>query len=406
MVTFKNQILRGLGWAGALRGFVKVLALVKLVVLARVLTPEAFGQFGIAVLALSFFETLTETGVNQVLIYSDRKLEDLLDSAWIVSIVRGVAIAILIGLSAYPLSWYFHDSRVVPLVLLIAVAPLLRGFVNPMIVTFVKELDFRREFYFRSASAIVDVTAAVTIGVLTHSPAAFVGALLLSATSDLILSFAFTTIRPRFRFLSNYLREIVGYGKWVTISGIAYWIADQLDDFVVGRIYGTTSLGIYQAGYKIATLPVTEISGTVNQVAFPTLSKVREDRQKLRHAFLVSALSSNAFGLTLAVIVGFFPGLIVNTFLGPAWEPVIPIVRILALFGALRTAESSFQPLFLATGKPNIPSMGNVIKVITLVLGLMLWGRLGLTGVSRAALFSVTFTVPYYVLAALPVLRR
>src|SRR3989338_5844843 len=148
MVTFKGEILRGLGWAGTLRVFVKLLTFVKLVVLARVLTPEAFGQFGIAVLVLTFFETLTETGINQVLIYSERKLEDLLDSAWIVSIVRGVAIALLVGLSAYPLSWYFHDPHILPLVLLISIAPLLRGFVNPMIVTFVKELDFRREFLF------------------------------------------------------------------------------------------------------------------------------------------------------------------------------------------------------------------------------------------------------------------
>lgn len=404
-MAFRGQILRGLGWAGALRVFVKLLSLAKLAVLARVLTPEAFGQFGIAVLALSFFETVTETGVNQVLIYSERKLKDLLDSAWIVSIVRGVAIAILIGLSAFPLSWYFHDAHVFPLVFLIAVAPFVRGFVNPMIVTFVKELDFRREFLFRSASAIVDVVAAVTIGILTHSPVAFVGAIVLSATTDVILSFVLFTIRPRFRFLKTYLSEIVGYGKWVTLTGIGSWFSSELDDMIVGRLYGVGALGIYQAGYKISTLPVTEIAGTVNQVSFPVLSKSRRDSRTFRRIFWSSFLISNAIGAGVASLLLLFPELLVRLLLGADWLPVIPVIRILALFGVLRTVESSVQPLLLSVGKPQVATIGNFLKVIGLVAGLMIWGRQGVEGVALAALLSVSLSIPYYMVTMVRILR-
>ena len=405
MVTFKGEILRGLGWAGALRVFVKLLTFVKLVVLARVLTPEAFGQFGIAVLVLTFFETLTETGINQVLIYSERKLEDLLDSGWMVSIVRGVAIALLVGLSAYPLSWYFHDPHILPLVLLISIAPLLRGFVNPMIVTFVKELDFRREFLFRSASAIVDVIAAVSIGVLTHSPIAFVGALLLSATTDLILSFVLFTLRPRFRFLKTYLSEIVGYGKWVTLTGIGSWFSSELDDLIVGRLYGVGALGIYQAGYKISTLPVTEIAGTVNQVSFPVLSKVRGDSRSFRRIFWAGFFVSNAIGTSVALLLLLFPELSVQLVLGSGWLQVIPVIRILALFGVLRTIESSVQPLLLSLGKPQVATIGNFLKVIGLVTGLVVWGGQGVEGVAFAALFSVLFSIPYYMMSVARILR-
>lgn len=404
-VAFRGQILKGLGWAGALRVFVKLLSLAKLAVLARVLTPEAFGQFGIAVLALSFFETVTETGVNQVLIYSERKLKDLLDSAWIVSIVRGVAIAILIGLSAFPLSWYFHDAQVLPLVFLIAVAPFVRGFVNPMIVTFVKELDFRREFLFRSASAIVDVVAAVTIGILTHSPVAFVGAIVLSATTDVILSFVLFTIRPRFRFLKTYLSEIIGYGKWVTLTGIGSWFSSELDDMIVGRLYGVGALGIYQAGYKISTLPVTEIAGTVNQVSFPVLSKSRRDSRTFRRIFWSSFLISNAIGAGVASLLLLFPELSVQLLLGADWLPVIPVIRILVLFGVLRTVESSVQPLLLSIGKPQVATIGNFLKVIGLVAGLMIWGRQGVEGVALAALFSVLLSIPYYMVTMVRILR-
>lgn len=406
LMGYRSRVVGGVGWIGALRVFVRLLTVIKIAVLARVLTPMAFGQFGIAAMALAFFETLTETGVNQVLTYSDRKLEDLIDSAWIVSIARGAAIGLCIALVAYPLSWYFHDPQTPRLVFLIALVPLIKGFINPMTVVYTKELKFEKEFALRSVLGIVDFFAAVTVGILTHSALAFVAALLVSGALEVVLSFLIFEIRPKLRFSPAYLGEILHYGKWITLSGVAFWVADQLDDFVAGGMYGTAALGVYQAGYKIATLPVTEISGTVNQVAFPALSKVKEDRTQFRKVFFLSALSSQAFGILLAIIVGLFPVLVVRILLGPGWESVIPIVRILALFGAMRAIESSFQPLFLAAGRPKIPSIGNIMKVATLAIGLFLWARNGLVGVSYAALFSVAFTVPYYLWAALPILRR
>ena len=76
--------------------FTRAVAILKIAILARILTPRDFGLFGIAALALGFFETLTETGINQALIHSDRKTEELVDSAWVVAISRGVLISVLI----------------------------------------------------------------------------------------------------------------------------------------------------------------------------------------------------------------------------------------------------------------------------------------------------------------------
>ena len=74
--------------------------IVKTAILARILTPVDFGQFGAAALSLSLFEVLTETGVNQALIYSDKKGE-LVNQAWTVAIIRGIIISVLIALSAW-----------------------------------------------------------------------------------------------------------------------------------------------------------------------------------------------------------------------------------------------------------------------------------------------------------------
>ena len=85
---------------------------------------------------------------------------------------------------------------------------------------------------------------------------AFAVAMLIAGMAEVVLSFIYFKIRPRLSFSRKYLSEIMNYGKWVTLSGIGYWFSAELDDFVAGKVFGMKTLGIYQAAYKISTLPV------------------------------------------------------------------------------------------------------------------------------------------------------
>ena len=79
-----------------MRDLSKLWLLAKLQFLARILTPSQFGHYGIALLYLGFLEVLTETGINVFLIQQKDNAEEYLDSAWVVSIIRGSLIALLI----------------------------------------------------------------------------------------------------------------------------------------------------------------------------------------------------------------------------------------------------------------------------------------------------------------------
>lgn len=403
---YHKEAIKGVGWIGLLRVTTRLVTLIKTAILARILTPTDFGQFGIAAITLGFFETVTETGINQVLIQSDRPTHEILDSAWVVAIIRGFAISIFIAISAWPLTQFFGDPKVYPLILLVSLIPAIKGFINPMIVEFYKHLKFDQEFKFRSILLLIDLVTSLAVAFTTRSALAFVISLLFGGVAEVLLSFLWCRVWPKFRYAKTYLSEIFHFGKWVTLAGAGYWLSAQLDDFVTGRLFGTAVLGIYQAAYKVSTLPVTEISATVNQVAFPVLSRVKTDRQRFLKIFTSSFFSTNALGIAMAMVIFLFPSLVVSIALGPQWGAAVPILRLLTIFGVLRTIESSLQPLFLAVGKPKVASIGNLIKVIALAIGLFFWARQGLTGVSFAAVISAIVVMPYYAIEILPILRR
>ena len=135
-----HEIVKGISWIGALRASTRVIAFVRIGVLARILTPLEFGLYGIATLFLEFLETITETGINVFLVQEEGELEEYLDTAWIVSILRGTFIALLIfGLSS-SVALFFNSPGARTIVAYISLVPLIRGFINPAEVKFRKNL--------------------------------------------------------------------------------------------------------------------------------------------------------------------------------------------------------------------------------------------------------------------------
>ena len=134
---------------GALRVMTRGVAIVKIAILARILSPSQFGIYGIALLVLGFLEVLTETGINVFLIQQKDRTKEYLDSAWVVSIARGVLIALVIILASPIIVWFFKVPEVKNLLFMVAGVAVLRRFINPMKVIFQIRLDFMREFLFQ-----------------------------------------------------------------------------------------------------------------------------------------------------------------------------------------------------------------------------------------------------------------
>jgi PST family polysaccharide transporter len=234
---------------------------------------------------------------------------------------------------------------------------------------------------------------------------AFALAMIAAGVAEVILSFLYFKIRPKLSFSRQYLSEIMNYGKWVTLSGIGYWFSSEFDDFVAGKAFGMNTLGIYQAAYKISTLPVTEISGSVNQVSFPVMSKLKDDRTGFWKIFIGSIGMIGGIGVIGGIILWMWPREVVLILLGDKWLGAVPLIRILAVFGVVRSIESGIQPVFLALGRPKVSTIGNLIKVVTLVLGLALLTGKGINGVAEAALLSGMAVIPYYLINIIKVIK-
>jgi len=373
----------------------RLLTFIKIAVLARVLTPSQFGIFGIASLLLAFLEILTETGINVILIQSKEKIEDYVDSAWVVSMIRGVLICLIILISAPLVASFFKTPSALNIILFISLSPLIKGFINPAEVSFQKELKFRKEFIFRTSLFFTDAVVSIIVALITHSVYSLVFGLLAGSILEVILSFVFIKPTPKLKINSNYVKEIFHKGKWITAYSVFNYLGENGDNIAVGRIMGAFPLGIYQMAYKISYIPISEISDVVNKVVFPVYSRIDEDKTRLLVAFWKTTAVIFLLTVVAGSIIFLFPAQVITIILGSQWVSAAQVLKVLSVYGIIRAALGPSSALFLAVGKQNYVTAMTFIRFAALVITIYpLVLRYGIIGAGFSALFSALIELP------------
>lgn len=403
---YSKQAFIGVSWMGGFRVFSRIIAIIRTVFLARILTPSQFGVFGIASLVLVFIELITETGINIFLVQENRKLNNYINTAWVVSIIRGIIIAGVIVLTAPFIVSFFNSPDAYYLLLLISIVPFLRGFINPAVITFQKNLEFKKEFLFKSTIFFVDSFTAVLLAFLTQQASSFVYGLIVGALVEVSLSFLVVRPLPKIQFEFEKVRIILQRGWWVTLTGIFSYIAQEGDDVVVGKLLGTGPLGIYQVAYKLSTLPITEITNVINNVVFPVYVKFSDDTKRLYTAFVKTTAISSLGAIILGAIIFILSEWIILFVLGQKWVEVVPLVRVLIIYGVLRTIFGSFAPVFLSIGRQDYVGRMTIVRMTGLLLTIIPFVMAyGLVGAGYSAVVSILVEVPIIIYYATRVFK-
>ncbi len=348
-----RQTVISISWVSAFRVAYRFLSVVRTAILARLLTPTQFGDFGIATMILGLIEIFTETGINVFFVQQEEKenFADYVDTAWVISILRGIIISITVFVSSIPVSHFFNNPASQSLIMWMALVPFIRGFINPSEAKFQKQLRFNQEFLLRTAITLTDAIVALTISFLYKSPIGLVAGLIGGALIEVVVSQICIHPRPKLQFNKTRAASIIHSGKWITSAGIGSYFATKGVDMSIGKLLSTQSLGIFQMAYRFSVLFVDELVEMTNRVAFPVYTKIGGDRVRLKKAFLKMYLSFTFTVGCLMTVVGIFAKPIVQMLLGNQWVETTLYLQLLCIVGFVLAITNSINPLFLAVKK-------------------------------------------------------
>lgn len=398
---YTRQAIKGFSWTAGIRIITRVFSLVKNVVIARILSPYQFGAFGIATLVLVFAEIVTETGINTFLIQNKEDTDKYISTSWLVSIIRGIIIFLVIITAAPFISSFFRNNDAAFLLILISFVPLLRGFINPSVIKFQKNLMFHKQFFYETSCFLVEALLSITLILITHKTEALVYGMLISTIFEIIISFLMVKPTPKLMFDLSIFRKVLGYGKWITVSTILNYFYQHGDDIVVGRILGSAPLGLYDMAYRISLVPLSDVSDVISNVTFPVYVRISNEKERLKKAFLKTLSGVILLTLPIGIVLFIFPREIISIVLGDKWISAAPALQVLGIFGFVRAISSFSQNIFLSIGKQNIFTLISLVGLTGLALTIVPFvATWGITGAALSALLGTSLTIPviyYYI---------
>ena len=387
----------GISWNVSSSLLGQFIGFLRSVTLARLLAPEDFGLFTMALTITAAANALTTIGLDRTIIANkfetQEELKLHLDTVWSAELIRSVVVALLVCVSAFPLAHFYSQSQLKIIIPILACASLVQGLQNSGLVLLRKEIRFGRIFWFELTTNLGGVVLTIALAFVLRNVWALVIGMLLSVTLGTALSYVIHPYRPRLRFERVALTQALHFGKFALVFAVASYISNMADNIMVGRLLGTAALGNYSLAFNIASAPIIVVIFSLTAVLLPAYAEINsQNPAQLEAAFTTAFNLTLLIMLAIAVPLFFVADDVVVLLFGHRWTSAGPVLSILALVIPLRGLTLISSTVFWSANQPKALAVARTLEAILFVAVLYpLISAFGLAGVAWAGFIAYAF---------------
>lgn len=388
-MSLGRQIRSGVFWVTVASVLTRALGIFTRLVLAILLTREAFGIVAGANLYIDILYLIQEAGFGSALIYFRGKSKEEEHEAehtafWF---VLGMAVVLyVVTLATAPLAVPFArepNPLIAPVLRVLGLNLIIGAFARIPMVRLSKQMDFRRRAVPDVGPNLVNVAVSLPLAALGFGVWSLVFGRLAGSVSRVILAWWVTGWRPQFVFVPRLARELFAYGKHIAGSQLLIMGITNVDDLFVIRLLGWSPEGVYDNAYRFSNLPATQITTVVNRVMFPALARVREDMRLFRRVYFQALSYVSLFSVPVAGGTILFAPDLVSIIGTQKWHDMIVPMQWLAVYGLMRSLAANMGNVYRGGGCPQYLTYIAVWRLTTmLVLLYPVTVRWGIVGVS------------------------
>jgi len=296
---FKWRVIYSSAWVTGGFVFSQILRLLSNLILTRLLVPEMFGIMAIVSAFMTSIVMFSDVGLLQNIVQSKRGEDRIfLDTAWTIQIIKGFVIfifAFIISLFIYFIGdkgWFpsqsaYADPNLPFLLLLSSFSALVGGFNSINLMVFNRKLMIGKVVFIGIISQLIGLILMIVLAWYWREVWVLLIGGIISSLAKMILSHHSTFgERCRFRFDTDCIKEIVGFGKWIFVSSIFGFMLAQGDKFILGIWVTPDILGMYTIASFLANALKSTINKLIGSVFYPLLSEVsREEPRELKRVY-------------------------------------------------------------------------------------------------------------------------
>ena len=382
-MSLRSQALSGFRWTASMRLVSQLVTWAITIIVIRLLSPADYGLLAMATVFVSFLAMFSELGLGAAVVQKSDVDEELLRRTFGAILIIHFSLAVLLILSAPLIGDFYNEPRVVPVIRVLSLQFILAGF------SVIPDSQLQRRMEFRNRS-LLDLSGAIVASVTTLAMAfsgAGVWALVVgSILSQIVKTIGCNWLSP-FRHWPEFslkgMRSLLRFGGHFTAIQVCSVFFTQVDMLICAKLLGKEALGFYSVAMHLASLPTQRISALVNQVAFPTFSRMQNDLPRVGVNVLSGLRLLSVFAFPVLWGMSSVAPEIVDVVLGAKWTPSTVPLQVLALVLPLRMIGNFVATAMQGVGRSDIVLRNviwaSMISPFAFFIGASWGGLLGLS---------------------------
>lgn len=341
----------GVATLSAARIFQLASSFVAIPFLARMLTPDDFGLAALALSMVMFFTMIGDAGLGRSLVRVDANDTEAWSSAFWGSILLMLGLSAIFFVLSWPAAAFFEEPRLVPIMMVLSLAPLLMGVAEIPAASLLQKEKFQwlagAEFLAAMAGIVVALFVAFNGGgawalVWQHLAQRIVKGIVVQVASQLYprLVLNYAKLKEHFRFMFD-------TAAW----SMTMFVNRQADTLIVGKVLGAATLGLYNIAVRIMQLPVNILGGSLHSAIYPRFVKLRENNKALRQLVLFTTMAQAVFAFPAIAAVAAASDAFFTLLLSERWQASGEIFTLLAGAAAIQTIVAINGSLLQAIGR-------------------------------------------------------
>jgi O-antigen/teichoic acid export membrane protein len=371
-MSLANKAKQGLIWSALERFGLNGLVFFKGIVLARLLVPEEFGLLAMVTVFTVIASGVTDFGFSQSVIQKKDLSHADRCTAFYINILIGALMTCLLYLGAPFVADFYRDSRLILILRCVSVSVFIGALGQVHRAQLIRELKFRQTALVSCPATILSVAVVVMLALMDWGVWALViGSVVEKSTTTLLLWYV-SEWRPTLLFSRRSMRDMLPFGSKLAAGAILRNVFDNIYVLIIGRYFPPIDVGYYQRAQSFNRMGSQSLSSVIGRVAFPLLSKIQDEREKMGEFLLRwESILTLIFFPAMALMAGAAEPVIV-LIVGEKWLPAVPYLQILALSGALYPMSTMMVNAMKACGRSglmlNIALLRHGLTIITIAL--------------------------------------
>lgn len=380
--NIKVRFIKATKWSTITQIAVKVITPVTNMILARIISPEAFGVVATVTMITSFADMFSDAGFQKYLIQhefkdNEEKYKNANVAFW-TNFFISVFLWLNIAIFRKQIANLVGNPGLGNVIAVSCVQLILTSFSSIQMALYSRDFDYKTLFLVRIIAVCIPFIVTIPLAVLGLNYWSLVIGNIIAQLSNAVILTVKSKWRPQLFYSIELLKEMLSFSIWSLIEAISIWFTLWIDVFIIGNVLNQYYLGIYKTSTSMVNALMGIITSSIVPVLFSSLSRLQNDDEEFIKLYFKTQKMVSVLVFPLGIGVYLYSDLATKIMLGNKWSEASGVIGIWALTSAIMIVFSHFcSEVYRAKGKPKLSFLAQLLHLIVLIPACIISSKYG-----------------------------